>query len=240
MKLVMSAAVLFACATSLHGQITTKLIVEPGRPHELIVRNDSSAPLVAYIVSARQMQRSANNIDAPFVVFLDPLVDPAVKPLPAGEQLMIESRGVTIGSVQRFFEGPVSAAGILADGTTSGDPALVSRLLLRRSNMLQAIELAIDTLIDAGNRNVPRSQMLNQFKRLADSAARWYLPVEQQVGRALYNSIISKLSALPEGEIGTAFPPSAFIAEEIAALHQRRVALLQSRPSLSDAPFLTK
>jgi len=49
--------------------------------------------------------------------------------------------------------------------------------------MLQAVEMALATLTDAGAHNLPRSQLVSQFRRLADSVNHWYLPPEQQVAR---------------------------------------------------------
>ena len=50
---------------------------------------------------------------------------------------------------------PVVAA-VFSDGSTTGDPALLARLLLRRSNMLLAIDTTIETSSRAGRHNVPR------------------------------------------------------------------------------------
>ena len=134
-----------------------------------------------------------------------------------------------------LLEEPIVAAGILIDGTTTGDAALLARLILRRSNMLQAVETALETLSDAGRHNVPRGQLIEQFRRLADSVSRWYLPPEQQVGRDLYQSIIGKLMDLSDEQAGAPFPPAAFIAQETTTLNRQRVTLLESEPGLADA-----
>jgi hypothetical protein len=129
-------------------------------------------------------------------------------------------------------------AGIFADGSTTGDPALLGRLLLRRSNLLLAVELSLDALADAGRRNIPREQLIRYFQKLADFDRRWSLPLEQQVGGDVYQSLVAKLTNLPEGEPGSPFPPESFVAKETALLNRRRVALLESKPSLADAAFL--
>ena len=137
-----------------------------------------------------------------------------------------------------LLEEPIVAAGIFADGTTTGDAALLTRLILRRSSMLLAVETALQTLLDAGRHILPRDRLIAQFKRLADSLNRWYLPPEQQVGRGLYQSIAGKLMNLPEMQVGSPFPPSTFVAQETAALNRQRVTLLRSQPSLADAAFI--
>jgi len=84
-----------------------------------------------------------------------------------------------------------------------------------------------------------RVQLIEQFRKLADSLNRWYLPPEQQVGRSLYQSIVGKLMDLPEAPGGSPFPPSSFVAEETVKLNRQRVTLLESQPSLADAALIS-
>src|SRR5262249_33277531 len=134
---------------------------------------------------------------------------------------------------EALFELPIVSTAIYADGTTAGDEALLHRLLVRRGNMLQAVELAQKILADAGQRNLPRAQLTGQFQTLANSLNHWYLPPEQQVGRDLYQSIAGKLIGLPDVRLGEAFPPTEFVNREVAELGRLRTVLLQSQPSLA-------
>jgi hypothetical protein len=180
---------------------------------------------------------SAGTGYAIFVVYSDPLIDSAAKPLPVGEERvgMMMNRIDRTGQRLRVLEEPIAAAGVFADGTTTGDPALLTRLMFRRSNMLFAVETALETLSNAGRRNVAKDQLIEQFTKMAESLDRGYLPPEQRIGRSLYVSIAEKLSALPSPTLGSPFPPNNFVEQETAPLRQMRVALLESQPSLIDA-----
>lgn len=241
-----SVASILLCALTLQGQITTTLNRLPNGMDEVKIRNNSANGLVAFVVTAKQVPMSPANSTAPLVTYSDTLIDPEMKPLAATEERIVIQRGFAERTAsnskpvpRRTIEEPLAAAGIFDDGSTTGDPLLVSRMLLRRSNMLQAVETALEILLDAGRRNVPRDQLTEQFKRMADSLRRWYLPPEQQVGLRVYQPLIGKLINLPAPELGAPFPPSAFVTQETTALNRQRVALLESQPSLADGTLIS-
>jgi hypothetical protein len=239
MKTAISVASVLACAFSLDAQITATLNRSPDRLPEIRIRNNSDVSLAAFAIRMNPVVRSGAN-HAPLIVFVDSAFDTTATAVPPNQERTVP---VTVRlrpgqPAEDLFEEPIVTAGILADGTTTGDAALLTRLIVRRSNMLQAVDTALETLLDAGRHNVPRGRMIEQFKKLADSVSHWYLPPEQQVGRDLYQSIVGKLMDLPEEPLGSPFPPSGFVAEETAVLNRQRVTLLESQPSLADAAFI--
>jgi hypothetical protein len=243
MKTVVSAVSLLACAFSLNAQISGTLRHRPDGLDEVSIRNNSTASVVAYVTSVKRVPQRRNSGNAPWVMYSDPLIETAAKPLLAGEERSVMKMGMnpsinTPG--ERFFQDPVVTAGILDDGTVIGDSALLAGLVLRRSNMLLAVETTLETLSDAGRRNIPRTQLIDQFKKMADSLRRWYLPPEQQVGLSIYQSMIGKLMKLPDVQYGSPFPPPAFVAEETATLRQQRVILSESQPSLADGAQIAR
>jgi len=237
-----------ACAFSLDAQIETILSRSSDGSTDIKIRNNSGASLVGYAIRVNRVASSAVS-RGPLVEYYDPAIDPEIKPLAPSETRTIshimlicapEGRRVDLANERdkRDFvcelDQPMTA-GILADGSTTGDAALLARLLLRRSNMLLAVETTLEILADAGRRNVSRDYLIAQFKKMADSVRRWYLPPEQRIGLGLYQSITGKLINLPDGPVGSPFPPAEFVAAESATLRQRRIALLDSQPSLVDA-----
>ncbi len=244
-----SVASFLLCAFALHGQIAATLNRLPNSIDEIIIRNNSANNLVAFGVTAKQVPMSSATSTAPLVVYSDTLIDSEMKPLGATEERIVLRRGIRYSeparaessrpSPRHTLEEPINVAGIFDNGTTTGDAALVSRMLSRRSSMLQALETALEMLLDAGKRNVPRDQLTEQFKRMAASIGRWYLPPEQQVGLGVYQPIIGKLINLPPLELGAPFPPAAFVAQETSALNRQRVALLESQPSLADGTLIS-
>ena len=198
----------------------------------------------------------------PDTVYVDTAVDMAMRPLPPNQEHTFKPKLRSVGGgpaalpqtlsrEQNQLARPdrvgrvilnldavdlsahtITTAGVFADGATAGDAALLTRLMLRRSNMLLAVEMTLEILSGAGRRNVPRDQLIQQFKNLADSVHRAYLLPEQRVGLDLYQSMIGKLMGLTELKDGTPFPPSEFVAQESARLREQRVTLLESQPSL--------
>jgi hypothetical protein len=243
MRTLISLASALACAFALDAQITSTLNGLPDGVDEVRIRNNSAISLVAFVITVKQMPWSAATSNAPFVVYSDPLIEPAAKPLLANEERIVLVNGFRPSgapSGKRFLEEPVVIAGIFAGGATTGDAALLTWLVLRRSNMLLAVETALETLSDAGRRNIPRDQLIKQFKKMADSVRRWYLPPEQQIGLRVYQPIIGKLMNLPEMHDGSPFPPANFVEQETTMLRQQRVALLESEPRLVDAFFIAR
>jgi len=243
MKTIISLAPLLACAFSVDAQISTTLIHRPNGLDDVKIRNNSEISLLAYVVSAKRVPQSPNATSAPFVRYSDPLIEADAKPLLPGEERVVMSMGMNPGVTNpgtRFFQEPILTAGVFADDTTTGDAALLSGLVLRRSNMLLAVETTLETLSDAGRRNIPRDQLIGEFKKMADSLRRWYLPPEQQVGLGLYQSMIGKLMNLPDVQYGLPFPPANFVAEETMVLRQQRVTLSGSQPSLADGAHIAR
>lgn len=242
MKTIISVASVLACAFSLDAQITATLNRLPNGSTAVRIRNNSATSLVAFVVTVKQSPMSAFSSNAPFVVYSDPLIEPAAKLLPAGEERVVMTEGFHDPSGRRLVasEEPIVAAGILADGTTTGDAALLTRLILRRSNLLAAVETSLETLSDAGRHNVPRDRLIEQFRRMAGSMSHWYLPPEQLVAGRLYQSIVGKLMNLPDEPLGSPFPPTTFVERETAMLNRQRVTLAESQPSLADAVLIER
>jgi len=245
MNTVVTVASMLFCV-SLNAQITSSLVHAPYGADEVRIRNASQTALAAFAVAAKN--DSTADSGGYLVIYSDTVIDAKAQPLLPGEERLALSQGIyrpasapvrPHGPVHGLAE-PVAAAGIFVDGTTTGDAALLTRLLLRRSNMLAAVENAIDMLADAGNRNVPRTQLIDRFKKLSDSLSRWYLSQDQQIGRGVYLSIVGKLVDLPEEPIGSPFPPASFVREESAELIRQRAALVASQPNLGDTVLIDK
>ena len=249
MKTVSLAAWLLACGFSLDAQITVALNPRPDGSTEVRLRNNSTVELTAFVVSVNYVTGVSGLSDS-FTLWVDPAIDslPAINSYtrqravgslpPNGEFTWLPERAtiVTPKSGHLLLERPV-VAGIFADDTTAGDTTLLTQLVDRRRNMLLAVEMSLETLLDADGRNLHRGQLIERFRMMVDSARRWYLPPAQQVGLGLYRSMIGKLVNLREGPAGLSFPPDSFLARETALLNRQRVellAVLQSRPGLPE------
>ena len=106
--------------------------------------------------------------------------------------------------------------------------------------MLLAVQTTLETLSHAGAHNIPRYQLIEQFTKMAQFVNHWYIPPEEQISRGLYLSMIEKLRHVPEGPLGSPFPPAAFVEREVAALRQQRARLTESRPGLENAVLIWK
>jgi hypothetical protein len=257
MNIVISLASVLVCAVSMHAQIATTVRRLPDGSNEITIRNNGSMPLTAFavgvdVIGERRELGPASL--APLDTYYDPATDFITQPLPPNQDRVLPlvqvfcaapPRNPTLGQLiaqQRAsgsyceFKQPV-AAGIYADGTTTGDRALLANLLSRRSNMLLAVETALDTLNYAGRRNAPRDELIAQFQKMADSARRWYVPREQQIAGNVYQSEVEKLVNLPED---ARLVPDAFVAQESARLRGERLRLIESQPSLAEAASLVR
>jgi len=247
MKILVSAACLLACAFLSNAQITATLKTSPEGSNEIVVKNNGAVSLAAFAITAHRKADDetlralpAQSLDPPARFYFDSTMDPAVTPLLPNEERTVARSSVLLsraGGEKHFitFEEPVVVGGIFADGATAGDAVLISGLMLRRSNMLLAVETTLEALSDAGGRNIPREQLIEQFRKMAEFVNHWYIPPEEQISRSLYLSMIEKLLHVPEGPLGSAFPPTSFVERETAELRQQRARLAESRPSLEAA-----
>ncbi|MCU1338888.1 MAG: hypothetical protein JWO19_4469 [Bryobacterales bacterium] len=238
MKTVISMAFVLACAFSLDAQITTTL-----NGGQVRIKNNSSTDLVAFVVAMKRVARTSDigptTANRPNIVYSDPLIETTETPLLANQERIVQPLTPSAFSIEQ----PILTAGVFADGSIVGDAGLLTRLMLRRSNMLISVETALEALSDAGRHNVPRDQLVAQFKKMADFVSRRYLLQEQKIGLGIYQPIIGKLIKLPEMKDGSPFPPAGFVEQETAVLRQRRIALLDSLPSLftlADEPLISK
>lgn len=236
------AGALLLSITALQAQVTVTLKRSPAHSSEVEIRNTSAVNLAAFALRIDPVADAGRDV-RPFLVFIDSLVETdgpgrppqrGAVPFPPDQSYFVPVPiSFRQGRMVDLYAPPILTAAIFADGATSGDAALLRQLLSRRSSMLQAVELARDLLSEAGNRNLPRSHLVKQFQALADSGNHWYLPPEQKVGRALYQSIAEELINLPQPQLGSPFPPTAFVEKRIADLKRQRTALLESQPVLA-------
>ena len=252
MKTAILFASLYISALSLDAQITTTMNPRPDGTTEIRLRNTSTATLAAFAISVSYSTR-AHATNDPLIVWVDPALDPFRGPtrhqsqlanrplLPNQEFTWLPERMlvVTEKSGKPLFEQPIAAA-IFADGTTAGNAALLTRLMDRRINMLLAVDIALETLLDAGKPDTTRDRLISQFRTMADSTRRWYLPPEQKVGLGLYQSIAGKLMYLPDERIGSLHDPGSFVARQAATLNQQRVALLALLESQPGPTYWTR
>ncbi len=254
----MKTLLFIASAIACTAQIGTTLNRLPTGEIQITIRNNSDRTLTAFAVSAHviPVQPASGIRDTSstlWAAYHDSSIDLAMNAGPPNHERTIYGRvgcrppmglwtkeGNKASPVANCdqYEEPLTTAGIYADGSTTGNPVLLTRLMLRRSSMLMAIDTASAALSESGKHNYPRAQLVDQFRKLVDSVSGWYLFPEQQIGRDLFESIVGKLKNLPQGELGEPFPPTAFIEEETARLKQMRIALWDSQPSLADGGAL--
>jgi 2-phospho-L-lactate guanylyltransferase (CobY/MobA/RfbA family) len=228
MKAFVAMASLLACAFSLNAQITAVLERVPGHSSmiavapegvpEIKIRNISNVNLTAFAIS----MAPADADGTPFLFYLDSAVDdraPNQLPLVPTQEYVVNVPIRLLGSrqIKDLYKQPIVTAEVFADGTTGGDAILLTRLMSRRNSMLQAVELAHEILANAAKHNVPPPQL-----------------IEQQVGRTVHQSITQKLMDLPPLEVGSPFPPTAFVEKETVVLNRQRSTLLNSRPNIAD------
>src|SRR5258708_27666903 len=201
MKTVVAVASVLAWACSLGAQITA---IPSEDSTAIKIRNDASVSLSAFVIRAPRAGH------APLVVYVDSAIDPTVSPLSPHEgRVMMEGQTLLPPGLPpakyAIYEQPIVTAGIFADGTTIGDAVLLDRLMLRRCNMLQAVGLALEMLFDAGRSNVPRGQLIEQFKKKADFVRRWDVSPDQRVRSDGYQSKVVKFVNFAEQEPGETF-----------------------------------
>jgi hypothetical protein len=259
MKGAIALVYVLACAaTPASAQITIATRGLDDAATEIKLKNASSQAVLAFALMARPIPTQ----DGPtFLSYQDPAIDDAATQIPPGEERTLPPVAISCApdvkrshtevtkDIERArtdkeyrrqllcrLDKPVVAA-VFTDGSSTGDPVLLHGLKLRRGNMLLAIDTSTETLSRAGRRNVPREDLITEFKNLADGLNRWYLPEEQRIGVRIYQSIVAKLMKLPTPELGQPFPPTEFVEQETASLARQRLAIMQSAPSLEQPQY---
>jgi hypothetical protein len=224
MKLGASLAIALAWAYSLDAQIAVTIGHTPEGLAGVQIRNNAAVSLVAFAISVKESREIHVGPGNP--LYFDAEIDPGATELPANQE-----RVVRVG-------GPIATAGIFADGSTTGDAVLLTRLALRRSNFLLAVETALEELANGGRQGASLYQLIVQFKKMTDSLYRWYLPPEQQIGLRIYEPILGTLMHMPKAKEGSPDPLAAFLEEGTATLRQQRVKLSESQPRLAEMRML--
>src|SRR3989442_1362726 len=93
MKTVISVASMLACACSLDAQITTTL-----NGSQVIIKNNSSTGLVAFVVALKRVARSPTGDIGPSaanrtnIVYSDPLIETTETPLLPNQERIVQPR----------------------------------------------------------------------------------------------------------------------------------------------------
>ena len=199
MKAVVLAAFAFACI-SVEAQIIATLRDSPRRlAGSQNTKRFCGASLGGVRGSANQTPRHTTAGNPRLVAYFDPLIDPEFKSLAENEERVVMRKGIGFSEAGKSFPresrrqtpagGTIAVAGILGDGSLTGDPAMLTRLLVRRANMLAAVETSLEFYCAPGRRNIPRDQLIAEFQRMVDAVRRWYLPPEQQLGQVFTNRL---------------------------------------------------
>jgi hypothetical protein len=226
---------LLGCVFSLNAQVTARVSQLPDGSNRITIRNAGVVPLAAYAIAASV--RGGGH--SPVEVYSDLTVAPL-----SGNQEVTETMSILCGDADpsaRVFArvnlkqkkhlcglGQPRIAAVFANGSTTGDPVLLSRILFRRRSTLLALETTLNILSNASRFNATREQLIREFKRLADSRNPRHLPPEPEPAREIYRDMVGKLVNLTKGRSGSSFRPSSFVAQQSAILRQQRSALLQS------------
>jgi hypothetical protein len=185
-------ALSLASAIPLSAQITATLHRLSNGTSEIRVRNDATIPLTTLAISVDFVNRITATPEA-LVAYVDPVIDkvlPNRNGAPLAAMPLAPQQEITFSPEVLVAVSPLTGkpsfsglriAGLFADGTTYGDTGLATRLALRRSNLLSAVDTTLEILADAGRHNVPRSFLIGQFKTVMDALSHWYLPSEQQI-----------------------------------------------------------
>ena len=238
MKTIRLVVSLLGCIFSLDAQITVRVIQMPDGSNRTTIRNDGVIPLVAYTMAATVRGGGHSSV----AVYSDLTVNPLLQNQELSETLSLSC--VDAGQLPAAFAtgnrnerkehlcelDQPRFGGVLANGSTIGDPVLFTRTLLRRHGALLALDTALDTFFDASRRNLSREQLIQEFMRRADSLGYWHLFSEQESVREICLDMVGKLMNLANVPSGAKSSMLSFIAEQSGMLKQQRSALLKSQP----------